>query len=234
MSGLVVVGQLVDQVGLCQTRSVIVHPGPWPQRVEHRTDSFQLKPTSFKAMQPACTLTVEHDDRAIVGRLVMLEHDDQGVWAVATADTLDLLRDPRPWYLSAEARWQGGAVGGTDIELEGISVVRAPGASGVRPVQLLAGDLHGVNRRSQSLDTGTRGRIERAADLQRHRQPHHPLTIYNRTSAHLRELRRLEHPSAELAAQWAKMERDARRKQPPGRPRIEYGAPVPNSILSVS
>jgi hypothetical protein len=177
---LVVHGQIVDPLGLCQQRSTIVHPGEWPQKVETRVRSFALPPESFRRHQDAVRLNLEHDRRNVVGRLVGLEHGPDGVWACFTSDELSLLRDvATPWYLSGEVAWRGSDVNARDAELRSVALVRESASTGIRPVEILLGDLsRRYDRQRWQLKGLTRDRIERAAEQLKYRRPDDPVTLY--------------------------------------------------------
>jgi hypothetical protein len=56
----------------------------------------------FPPATAACFLNIEHEPSAIVGRLVALEHDHNGLGATFTSDELKLLHNAAvPWYLES-------------------------------------------------------------------------------------------------------------------------------------
>ena len=201
MNQLVIHGQLVDQMGLVQQRSTIVHPGAYPQRVETRIRSLQFLPESFRPQQNAVRLNIGHERSAVAGRLTALERDARGLWATCVSDELELLRDlATPWYFSAEARWRGTDVHPEDVELEAIALVRTPAANSIQPVEILVGSLNSrFDRQRWRLHDATHDRLERAGEQLRHRSADDPVSVWDHTPETERLLRRRDWKPAELA-----------------------------------
>lgn len=183
MNTVTIHGQLVDRLGLIQQRSTTVHPGAWPQKVETRTRSMQLRPESFRQRQQPSRLWLDHDRGHYAGELVALEHDHSGLWATFVSDEIMLLSGRDPWYLSAEVRYrEGEGADTTDIQLTGAALVSEPASTGIRPVTILAGDLTRVYHRSRwHLQGPAKDRIERAAEEQRHRKHDDPVMVRDHT-----------------------------------------------------
>jgi hypothetical protein len=226
---LVVHGQLVDQMGLIQQRTTIVHPGAWPQRVETRTRSFALQPSVFRRQQPAARLNLEHERSATVGRLVALEHDHGGLWATFVADELALLRNAIvPWYLSGEIVWKGGDSDAHDAEIRHAALVRHPAAVSTRPAEIFVGSLDSRRDRERwRLHGVTRDRIERAAEQLKHRRPDDPVNVLNRTAEREQLLRRRHMSPLEVALALEEQEYG----RPPGP--LRHGPVVRGSVLHV-
>jgi len=200
---LTIHAQIVDQVGLAQIRSTIVHGGAWPQKVEHRTHSFQLKPTEWRRHQSASTLNVDHDTAQTIGRLVALERGlDGALWGTWQSSELGLLKGIDPWYVSGEAIWAGGDADAHDIQLLGAAMVRSTAASGTRPAVLLVGRLDDKYQRSRwRLQGDVAKRIERAAEqLQRRRSDTDAITIHDEIEA--RAMRRSVEQENRYPSNW--------------------------------
>jgi hypothetical protein len=142
----------------------------------HTSDVIRLPPPSSTHL----TRSRLHDGRNVVGRLVALEHGPDGVWACFVSDEFSLLRDAAiPWYLSGEVAWRGDDVNAHDAELRSVALVRQSASTGIRPTEILIGDLtRRYDRQRWRLEGLTRERIERAAEQLEHRRPDDPITVY--------------------------------------------------------
>jgi hypothetical protein len=186
---LVVHAQLVDATALAQIREIIVHPGPWPQKVERRSHSFMLPPTEWRRHQDASTLNLGHDHTQPIGTLAALERGlDGAIWGTWTAWDLGLLKGGEPWYVSAEAVWKGGDADATEIRLLGAAAVRATAAVCTAPAQILVGRLgRKIDRDRWRLTGELANRIERAAQqLQQRRSDRDPIYVHDEIEARAR------------------------------------------------
>lgn len=202
-----VIAQVVDQLGLVQMRRGT------------ETRSLALRPTDFRRHQPAGPLKLDHDPACVVGELVALDRDRQGLWAVLVSDELGLLRIDRPVYLSAEVRYRPG---GHDHVIEGASIVTATASTCTRPALVLAGDLSDErHRRRWKLDPRMRERVdEAAATLKRRRIGERPVVYIREPRVTVPDRPRFAH--VRDSEVWA---------PPPSRGEIEIR---PARIISVS
>lgn len=185
-------------------------------------------PESFRQRQYAVSLDLRHDRAAVVGRLVALEHDGAGLWATFTSSELQLLRNlTEAWYLSAEVGWRGTDADATDIQLRSVALVREPAATCIRPVEILIGALGStLDRQRWRVDSATRDRLERAAEVLTHRRsPSDPVHVSDRTPERERLLRRRDWTPVEMAMA---LDDDQDDRRPPGPLRIR-----PSRIISV-
>lgn len=156
MNTLTIVGKVLDHLGHAQARRLVPVPGGLP-RLETR--SWATAANGVRRRQPSAVLDIDHD--RIVGRVVAYDLDAGGLWATAICHDLDVLTDHEPWWYSAAVDYRSD---GTDIVLTGLALTHKPAGVGLRPVELLVGELaRTAHRSSWRLPTHTRERIERAA-----------------------------------------------------------------------
>ena len=143
----VIVGPVLDALGLAQRRELYQPPGEWFgqfdlrfPRPELRSRSWMTPATELRRHQPASTLNFGHEPPAI-GDVAWLERDTaQRAWAVCVTDA-DV--PDGQWYYSAETDANRD---GTDVVLTGLGLVRRTAQISLFPVTVLPGSLDDYHR----------------------------------------------------------------------------------------
>jgi hypothetical protein len=147
---LVVVGQLLDREGLARRIDVL-----------GRTRAWATRPGELRRTQPLeVPVNVDHVGAA-VGRVLDLERNASGLWAVAEVTrNLPMLFGRAPLYFSAETTAVRDGVDHTDVEVVGVALVERSAQTGLSPVEVYVGDLR--SRHGWAVSPLLRRRLDRA------------------------------------------------------------------------
>jgi hypothetical protein len=174
MTAITLVGQVTDALGHSEHRTL-----GWDGRTATETRRYSSLPAlEFRSIQPAhIEVNLRHQGPAI-GEVVHLERTaDNSIYAVAVVSGHPELVSPTipPQYWSGEVT---ATADRRDIELTGLGIVEAPAIRGLRPLEVLCGDVRDVAwRQTWHNRTPRRELLERAAATLQRRRTGDPIRI---------------------------------------------------------
>jgi len=226
---IVVVGQLLDQLGMAQRleREVV---GNWQIGfdVRTRTHAWATPADNVRRYQAnKIPLLIGHDPGAVIGAIRHLQLAGRHLWGVGEIDEdVDPERLPALWFSAATDSQRDGS----DVVITHVGVVEATAQCGLAPVTFLRGRLRYPEERQRwRLGECERKIVERAADMVRCRHGSEgPMVVYEEQAEKLQ---------ADDPSTWEFLERRDKdlalhRGRPPGP--LRHGPVVPGSVLRVS